>query len=118
MHAREPELLVSMVRLLLAYVGLACESTVLYVKSGQVVQVVDVPIHTRRGGAARLQPPRPSAPARAQIGLPRDDLYLPTNPRSRVLAALPESATPMQSAAKVPLLVAFQARAALAPTLP
>ena len=43
-----------------------------------------------------------------QIALPREDLYLPTNPRSRVLAALPESATPMQSAAKVPILVAFQ----------
>jgi hypothetical protein len=34
------------------------------------------------------------------------------------LAALPDSATPMQSAAKVPLLVAFQARAALALPLP
>ena len=45
-----------------------------------------------------------------QIALPRADLYLPTNPRSRVLAAVTESATPMQSAAKVPILVAFQAR--------
>ena len=43
-----------------------------------------------------------------QIALPREDLYLPTNPRSRVLAADPKSATPMQSAAKVPILVAFQ----------
>ena len=44
---------------------------------------------------------------RVQIELPRTDLYLPTNPSSRVLAAIPESATPMQSAAKVPILVAF-----------
>jgi len=57
----------------------------------------------------------PACLPRAQIELPRDDLYLPTNPASRVLAALPESATPMQSAAKVPLLVAFQARAARLP---
>ena len=43
-----------------------------------------------------------------QIELPRSDLYLPTNPSSRVIAAIPESATPMQSAAKVPILVAFK----------
>lgn len=49
-----------------------------------------------------------AASLRLQIALSRRDLYLPTNPRSRVLAAIPESATPMQSAAKVPILVAFQ----------
>ncbi len=42
-----------------------------------------------------------------EIGLPRNDLYLPTNPESRILALIPQSGTPMQSAAKVPLLVAF-----------
>ena len=36
------------------------------------------------------------------------DLYLPTNPESRVMALLPESGQPMQSAAKVPLLVKFE----------
>ena len=43
-----------------------------------------------------------------QIPLPRPDLYLPTNPDARILAVIPESATPMQSAAKVPILVAFE----------
>ncbi|KAK9840723.1 hypothetical protein WJX81_000166 [Elliptochloris bilobata] len=58
-----------------------------------------VPKDHRRVAAAELV---------RKIPLLRDDLYLPTNPRSRVLAAIPESATPMQSAAKVPILVAFQ----------
>ena len=39
---------------------------------------------------------------------PRGDLYLPTEPRSRLVRAVPESASPMQSAAKVPILVAFE----------
>ena len=39
---------------------------------------------------------------------PRKDLYLPTEPRSRLIRAVPESASPMQSAAKVPILVAFE----------
>ncbi|KAK9849792.1 hypothetical protein WJX84_000135 [Apatococcus fuscideae] len=43
----------------------------------------------------------------AEIALPRNDLYLPTNPESRIVALRPETGTPMQSAAKVPLLVAF-----------
>ena len=42
-----------------------------------------------------------------EIPLPRADLYLPTNPESRIMALLPQTGTPMQSAAKVPLLVAF-----------
>jgi len=43
-----------------------------------------------------------------QIQLLRSDLYLPTNPESRVISAIADSATPMQSAAKVPILVAFK----------
>ena len=39
---------------------------------------------------------------------PRTDLYLPTEPRARLVRAVPESASPMQSAAKVPILVAFE----------
>ena len=35
------------------------------------------------------------------IRLPRRDLYLPTNPESRVVSLVPESGQPMQSAAKV-----------------
>ena len=46
-----------------------------------------------------------------QIELPRKDLYLPTNPNSRVLTVVSESATPMQSAAKVPILIAFKVTA-------
>ena len=40
----------------------------------------------------------------------RNDLYLPTNPHYIVKQVIPESATPMQSAAKVPILVAFEVR--------
>lgn len=50
-------------------------------------------------------------PPHAQLALPRDDLYLPTSPGCRVAGVIPESATPMQSAAKVPILVAFLVRA-------
>ena len=39
------------------------------------------------------------------------DLYLPTNPESRVIALMPESG--QQSAAKVPLLVKFKVEEAL-----
>ena len=37
----------------------------------------------------------------------RRDLYLPTNPECRVLGHIPASGACMQSAAKVPILVAF-----------
>mmetsp|Transcript_21130 Transcript_21130/g.58632 ORF Transcript_21130/g.58632 Transcript_21130/m.58632 type:complete len:765 (+) Transcript_21130:339-2633(+) len=43
-----------------------------------------------------------------QISMPGNDLYLPTNPDSRVVTLLADSGTPMQSAAKVPILVAFK----------
>uniref|UniRef100_A0A1D2ACF6 1-phosphatidylinositol 4-kinase n=2 Tax=Auxenochlorella protothecoides TaxID=3075 RepID=A0A1D2ACF6_AUXPR len=42
------------------------------------------------------------------VELPRGDLFLPTNPDCTVLAHIPESAAPMQSAAKCPILVAFK----------
>ncbi|BDA51126.1 phosphatidylinositol 4-kinase alpha [Coccomyxa sp. Obi] len=58
-----------------------------------------VPKDERKAGAVNLA---------RQLKLPRDDLYLPTNPHYRVRGVIPESATPMQSAAKVPILVAFQ----------
>ncbi|KAF8068220.1 PI4KA1 [Scenedesmus sp. PABB004] len=38
---------------------------------------------------------------------PRPDLYLPTNPEARVARHVPSSGACMQSAAKVPILVAF-----------
>eukprot|EP00887_Chlorella_sp_A99_P002072 scaffold21.g2072.t1 len=44
----------------------------------------------------------------SEIALPRDDLYIPTNPDCHVLAIIPESAAPMQSAAKCPILAAFR----------
>eukprot|EP00850_Spirogloea_muscicola_P017580 SM000152S01568 [mRNA] locus=s152:325750:333245:- [translate_table: standard] len=37
-----------------------------------------------------------------------DDLYLPTAPELKVLKAVPEGSTPLQSAAKVPILVNFE----------
>ncbi len=43
-----------------------------------------------------------------QLTVSRNDLYLPTNPHYIVKQVIPESATPMQSAAKVPILVAFE----------
>ena len=58
-----------------------------------------VPKDERKNEAVRL--------VRA-IDLPRTDLYLPTNADARVLGAVPETAAPMQSAAKVPILVAFK----------
>lgn len=44
----------------------------------------------------------------AHIQVPRDDVFVPTNPTCTVRAVIPKSATPMRSAAKVPLLVAFE----------
>ena len=58
-----------------------------------------VPKDERKSEAVRLV---------AAIDLPRTDLYLPTNPDARILGAVPETAAPMQSAAKVPILVAFK----------
>ncbi len=43
----------------------------------------------------------------AAITVPRDDIFIPTNPHCTVRAVIPKSATPMRSAAKVPILVAF-----------
>jgi phosphatidylinositol 4-kinase A len=41
------------------------------------------------------------------VKVPREDLFMPTDPHSRVLAVKPDSAAPMQSAAKCPFLAAF-----------
>lgn len=46
-----------------------------------------------------------------QMAPPRDDLYLAIDPRLTVRRVIAESATPMQSAAKVPTLVAFEVTA-------
>jgi len=48
-----------------------------------------------------------------KISLPRADLYLPVDTHKRLVALLPDSGAPMQSAAKVPILLAFQARLSL-----
>ena len=53
---------------------------------------MQVPKHKRKAKAAEIL---------RNVALPREDLYLPVNLGARVLAVLPESATPMQSAAKV-----------------
>lgn len=41
------------------------------------------------------------------IELPRDDLYLPNSPNTRVIASIPESGAPMPSKEKMPILVQF-----------
>lgn len=57
-----------------------------------------------------MQEERKAAAARflREVKLPRDDLFLPTNMDSCVVRHIPESAAPMQSAAKCPILVAFE----------
>lgn len=52
-----------------------------------------------------------------QLKVSREDLYLPTNPHYIVKQVIPESATPMQSAAKVPILVAFEVSSSRQPQL-
>ena len=41
-----------------------------------------------------------------QLSVPRPDLYMPATPGARLLAIIPESGAPMQSAAKVSLRLA------------
>lgn len=43
-----------------------------------------------------------------EIQLPRNDLFMPTDPHATVVKVKPETAAPMQSAAKCPILVAFE----------
>jgi phosphatidylinositol 4-kinase len=47
------------------------------------------------------------AKAARQIAIPRDDLYLPVDPHKRLVSVIPESGTSLQSAAKTPILLAF-----------
>jgi len=42
-----------------------------------------------------------------EVKLPRQDLFMPTDPHAIVTGVKPETAAPMQSAAKCPILVAF-----------
>lgn len=65
------------------------------------------PMHTGCNEANRFAIVRLVVPT-MQVQKQGDDLYLPTNPDSRVRKLIPESGTPMQSAAKVPILVAFE----------
>lgn len=57
-----------------------------------------VPKEERKGAAVEFL---------SRIKLPREDLFMPTDPHSRIISIRPESATPMQSAAKCPFLAAF-----------
>ena len=69
---------------------------------------VDAGSLSHAAAATGAQPKADVHPLCVQIQLPREDLYMPVDPRQRVLGLLPDSATPMQSAAKVPILVAFR----------
>lgn len=55
-------------------------------------QLYAVPKELRKAAAVQ---------ALRQLSVPRGDLYMPANPEARLLALIPESGTPMQSAAKV-----------------
>ena len=55
-------------------------------------QLYPVPKEQRKAAAVQ---------ALRKLSVPRPDLYMPANPEARLLSLLPESGTPMQSAAKV-----------------
>lgn len=62
------------------------------------------PVCHRVGTASQV--PKPERKARAaeilrDVKPGREDLYLPVNAQARILDVIPDSATPMQSAAKV-----------------
>jgi phosphatidylinositol 4-kinase len=61
-------------------------------------QLYPVPKEERKAAAVRLL---------RGVALPRGDLFMPTDPHARVAGVKPETAAPMQSAAKCPILVAF-----------
>ncbi|GIL57911.1 hypothetical protein Vafri_13118 [Volvox africanus] len=69
----------------------------------------------------KLEPDARRAKIKSELeafGPTRADLYVPTNPDCDVLGHIPESGAPMQSAAKVPILVKFEVAHKQQPPLP